>query len=1000
MNKKIAYYVMSMILLLNVLPFTSITVNAEELSVIGYIKVISDTDNTARKIKVLDNEGTIFASAEDISLITGYDLEVGELINYSKVGDMDTVTAVDIEFDGAVSAMGRKYEIHIVNNEDEIYLPLSQMLYLLHSQWWISEDKLVIRALPYTIIDFLGSENYESMWENKVNQTDLLMNGECELMHAFRTSLAAVFNDFDPQIFVLWWPGEGLYPFINEEYEEALLQIAIDDMDFLNTYDQESIISVFEESGFSNVKSNWDNAKSIIDIPDNIAEGAHDIDKIVESLSKNKDLKYFIYDFETLDPAILKAMSEKMDNVSNVMDITSIILDVAEISQRSHNWGEQYINQIRVLTDFDDSGYNKSVANNVKTVANGLIKEYQDPIQAAADEAALQATSLFLSKLLDESVIGKYFAVLTAGISIAKTYDNVRNDMEAADLAYMVDCLVKIEQIAMKEMSQSYSKLLSNNITGDFSQADLERLRNCTMLSLRTNLRNRAFIYYLNLKLNDDNNWENSIYAKNIQQQIVDDYAKICLLMETEKYDSLLFLDDFKNMYSNEYGSIREQLTLDIFHEGEIVEDAINFSDKEWNEYLSLFLCTHLTDYSGQEQDFSKLMWFAYWYIEWNDFNKITYDNEYAIISEVDINKVLEHYFDKISPHNSIDNILYNDGMFYYPSTDYGEIGRQIAIVNKIELINNGYKIYFDTAYIYPENVDTGELNPIEDWDEYYGYSLEQIKTNKFCEMRGVGEAVLEMNNNRAIMKRIIAYNNIIRDGDYVSLTGTIQTLYGNKVLILEHPYFFYRDGLSEGEEIEGVGLTGNTTNVDLNSIDGKRVSIFGEAVYAHTGHYYYPVSISNGWNNLKILDESINLEEEIENIKSVYNDIQDNSSALYEVDGGGGTTRYYDPNNRIRKIVCIPDCYQEILLNYPELAGYSAEYYYDKNEQLKFVFIYNEYGDEHRFYIYDRSYCIRYIDGEGNIYDFPDLTTPIEVNTLGVFCSQAQLEIAWAYGG
>ena len=402
MNKKVMCYVMSLIILLNVFPITCITVNAEEMAIIGYIEVLSDIDNNERKIKALNNDGTIFASAEDISLITGYDLEIGDFINYSKAGGMDTVTAVDIEFDGEVSAMGKKFEVHIINNEDEIYLPLSQMLYLLHSQWWLSENKLIIKSLPYTIIDFLCSGNYESMWENKVNQTDLLINGESKLAHALRTSLAAVFNDFDPEIFVLWWPGEGFYPFINEEYEEALLQIAVDDMDFLNLYGQESLISVFEESGFSDVKSNWDNVKNIIDIPDNLAEGAYDIDKIVEYLSKNKDLRYFIYDFETLDPAILKAMSEKMENVSNVMDITSIILDVAEISQRSHNWGEQYINQIRVLADFDDRGYNKSIANNVKTVANGLIEEYQDPIQAAADAAALQSTSLFLSKIFDE----------------------------------------------------------------------------------------------------------------------------------------------------------------------------------------------------------------------------------------------------------------------------------------------------------------------------------------------------------------------------------------------------------------------------------------------------------------------------------------------------------------------------------------------------------------------------------------------------------------------
>ncbi len=857
MNKRIICYVMSLIVLLNVLPATSIKVNAEELPVIGYIEVVSDIDNVARKIKALKKEGTIFVSADNISLITGYDIEIGELINYSKAGSIDTVMAVDIEFDGSVSAMGKEFKIHIINNEGEIYLPLLQMLYLLHAQWWQSEDKLVIKSLPYTIIDFFGSENYEEMWENRVNQTDLLINGESKFGNALRTSLAAVFNDFDPEIFILWWPDEGFSPILNEEYEEALLQIAIDDMDFLNKYNQEAMTSIFEETGFSNIKSGWDNIKNIIDIPDNIAEGAWDIDKIVEHLSKDKAVKsYFVYDFETLDPAILKAASKKMENISNAMDTASIILDVAEVSQRSKNWGEQYIDQIRVLADFDDRGYNNLMADKVKTVANGLIEEYQDPIRAAADEAALKSTTLLLSKIFDESVFGKYFAVLTAGISIAKTNDNVKNDMEAADLAYMVGRLVEIEQIAMNEMARSYSKLLSNNITGDFTKADLEKLRNCTMLSLRTNLRNKAFLYYLNLKLNDDNNWENSIYAQSIRHQIVEDYAKICLLMETERCDNYLFLNGFENMYSDEFGLVREQVNLEIFHEGEFTDDTVNYSNKEWNEYLSLFLCTHLTDYQGQEQDFWELLWFAYWYLNWNDLDKITYDNEYAIISESDINRILNQYFDKVSPQNSIDNILYENGMFYYPATDYGQIGRPIAIVNGIEKINGEYKISFDTAYISPENFDTGELNPIEDWDVYYGYNLEQIKEDKFCEVRGIGEAIIEIKDNRAIVKKITAYDNIIRDGKYANLTGTIQRLYGDGelILVLDHPWFFYENEYSDCVEIEEVGLTGHLA-IDLDSIEGKRVTTYGEVMAAHTRYHYRPVMIVNGLDNLKLLN-------------------------------------------------------------------------------------------------------------------------------------------------
>lgn len=601
MNRKIICYVMSLVILLNVLPITSIIVNAEEMPVIGYIEVISDTDNTAKKIKVLDNEGTIFVSTEDISLITGYDLEVGEFINYSKVGGMDTVTAVDIEFDGEVSAMGKKFEIHIVNHEDRIYLPLSQMLYLLHTQWWISDKQLFVKALPKTLVDFLA-ENYNDIIKNQVNQTDLLINGESKLGHNIRTSLAAVFNDFDPRIFVLWWPEEDFFPILNKEWEEALLQIAVDDMEFLDKNGQKAVLSAIEENEYVPGKTGLNNVKNIIDSPINLVEGTEDIDEIINWLSKESKSNNYLksnnyFDFSYIDIVELKELSKEIQGVSDAFEIADIILNVIEISQRSKKWGEQYINQIKILTDFDDTGYNKFITDKVKTVASGIIKEYQNSFESVSNEAVLQSVSLLTSKIFDESSLGKYYAVFDTGLTIAKiTNKNVKEDMDIADLAYMVDCLVKIEQIAMKEMNRSYNKLLNSNITGNFTQADLERLRNCTLLSVRTNLRNRTFLYYLNAKNNSY--WEYSVNAKTIHQQIINDYAMVCMLMETENSDQLLFLDDFDNMYSDESGIIRQNISMDIFQEGEIPITA----ESIYSDILDMFYYKISNGWNGYEE--------------------------------------------------------------------------------------------------------------------------------------------------------------------------------------------------------------------------------------------------------------------------------------------------------------------------------------------------------------------------------------------------------------
>jgi hypothetical protein len=601
MSRKVICYLMSFIILCNVLPITCITVGAEEMSKIGYIEVLSDIDNNERKIKVLNNEGTIFALAEDISLITGYDLEIGDHINYSKAGGMDVVTAVDIEFDGTVSAMGKNFKVHIVNHEDRIYLPLSQMLYLLHAQWWISDMQLVVKALPKTLIDFLG-ESYSDIIKNQVNQTDLLINGESKLGHSMRTSLAAVFNDFDPRIFVLWWPEEGFIPILNKEWEEALLQIAVNDMEFLDTYGQKAILSSIEENGYASSKANYDDLKNIIDLPINLVEGTEDIDELINWLSKEsktnnylKSNKYFDFSYINIDE--LKELSEEIQGVSNTLEFMDIVLNMVEISQRSKKWGEQYINQISILTDFDDTGYNTSITDRVKKVASGLMKEHQNSFQAASNEAVLQLVSLAASKIFDKSVFGKYYAVFDTGFSIAKiTNINVKEDTDAADLAYMVDCLVKIEQIAMREMSRSYNKLLSNDITGDFTQADLERLRNCTMLSVRTNLRNRTFLYYLNARNN--NNWEGSVNANIINQQIINDYAMVCMLMETENSDQLLFLDDFDNMYSDKSGIVRQNISMDIFQEGEIPITA----ETIYSDILDMFYYKISNGWNGYEE--------------------------------------------------------------------------------------------------------------------------------------------------------------------------------------------------------------------------------------------------------------------------------------------------------------------------------------------------------------------------------------------------------------
>ena len=538
----------------------------------GYIKVC--VNGTSKNYVALQNEGNLYLRVEDISEITGYDLDIGDRIAYFKAGDFDTTTAVDIEFDGTTYAMGKEYNVNIIKNDEDTFLPLNKMLYLLHSQWCMEDDYVAVQPLPYTIIDFLGS-NYESMCENKVNQTDLLVDGESELAHTLRSSLAAVFNDFDPMMFILWWPEEGISPALNKEYEEALLQLAVDDQDFLDSYGQSEIKKILEDSSIGQTKDALGTLKNVLDMPENLTGGLNDINELIQrvnELSKNhKSAKFDAYnDVSYMTPPRIKAWSQELEDITDTLEIINLLMNVSEVSQRSQDWGEDFISQISVLTDFDNMGYNTTITNRVKNVASNLIEEYQDPINASADEAALQATTFFLNKVFDESLFGKYFSIFNTGLAIAKTNENIKNSIDAADLSYMVDCLIKTEQIAMNEVNRSYSKVLQTVVNGNLTNQDIDRLRNCVMLSLRANLRNHAFIYYLNEKLTNDSNWRNSTHAQDIRNQIIKAYTLLCQVMETQPFDRLIVLDDFNNMYSDEYGLVRQRVTTDVFHEGEL----------------------------------------------------------------------------------------------------------------------------------------------------------------------------------------------------------------------------------------------------------------------------------------------------------------------------------------------------------------------------------------------------------------------------------------------
>ncbi len=174
--------------------------------------------------------------------------------------------------------------------------------------------------------------------------------------------------------------------------------------------------------------------------------------------------------------------------------------------------------------------------------------------------------------------------------------------------------------------------------------------------------------------------------------------------------------------------------------------------DKYLNIFLSTIYQNGIHEYDLENYDIGSLMEFAYSIpVEGTPYNDEE-GNYYYVVPYENVNDVLNFYFGITAPKEQIGDILFKDGEYYFPVWDYGELGMPIVIANNVEPEDNKYKVMFDLAYIWPENFDTGKLNPIEDWNIYYCYSIDQIKVDPFCEMLGSGYAILEQKGENLII--------------------------------------------------------------------------------------------------------------------------------------------------------------------------------------------------------------------------------------------------------
>lgn len=765
--KRIISFLLGVCLVLGLFP---VTVKADDVQT-KYLKV--SVNEELKTYECLWDNEEIYCSVENLAEMTNYNWfkmedsleyqffrEYDEPDNYAI--ELQTSVTVSVDEEKAeIEAMDESYTVNCYFLDNKLFLPLEKLLYLLHAEWVVDNDTVYVTPMPLTILDFLAIHQMDLV-KIASQEDDVLINtgwllSDTQIGQAVYSTIAEVFSDFDGKIFMLWWPGEGNVE-TAECYENAILQLAKEDKEFVGEEVQQDALAMSVNSLFYLNNNYLNKIQNIMELPENVDEIVKSVPDAIEILKSmghdNKKLNTIakkIDDIEEIDMG--KLPIDIPDEIGDGLDLLQCVWNTYDTATRVKNWNDEYLAQIQVLGDYQEFGsINDTVTRYVRSSAQKLIDSYQNPTEAAANEAIQSTMGLLLSKTFDASPFGKAFSIMNAVGSCYGVFD-----METADTYDMyaelrvVTFSVKIEQ--MVKYLLDYNNLL--NTTDKLTDWEIEDYRNQLMLYLRLNLRNKAQLYNLNVKGNEDRNWGQSQEAKELHNEIVLVYTMLAELIETKDYDSFIILDNAWDVFNSEEEN-EKSITSEILQD-ENKEDLYLILSRYISDNI---LGNGLGNYCQENIDYSKLLWFAYYHMYGSQ--KIIYEEGYDTIIEVDVNNLIKQIFDISIPCQDFGEVLYKDNKFYYPVMDYGEIGMPIAIIKDIYLDENDrYNVSFYNVYVYPEDFESGVLNPIENWDVYYEYNIQDVSNDQFCEIDGEGVCILERKNNNFI---ILEYQESISD--------------------------------------------------------------------------------------------------------------------------------------------------------------------------------------------------------------------------------------------
>lgn len=577
-GKRIISVILSVTILISSYSYAAV---AEEKMIYGNIKIsIIGGNENSYSVKIKGDE--VYLSTEDIASITGYKCEVDKNITYIKADGIEVNTAIDIDFDGKTEAMKEEYQLEVVKEEGEYYLPLEEMLYLTHATWCVEDSVLIVSQMEKNIFDF-SMENLITGEYDITDKSELFIEGN-NISSAFTDTLIYALRNFDSRLYVPMLAAGSL---TDEQYEKALMQLTENDNEFLGGVGEEMIKQQLEGSLFSQLSKDAKNLQFMTESIDNISN----IDEAIEIVDKSSNIAKKITDTPDLSGKEIKQISKLLSRVGTVSEWADILCNINEMAHWSEKMGQDFLRELQALRKIDETKnyYTKSLVKSIKRASQNLINRTQPELKNWEVTKDMQV--VLVNKLIEKGVDLTPLGQMIGGMQLADRTlsifsEDYTNFMQAHELSYTTKFLVDLEVLSSMEMWLYYYKVNSQK----FTAKDLEDFRTYLSMMFKLNIRTQFLVYKINELKYANTDWKNTNEAKEIQKIIAQSYALSCQLKSTENMDKRLLLGEFKDMFSNKEGFTRVNIPVSLVKISEKPNmDTVTGKEEIYNVYAEAY---------------------------------------------------------------------------------------------------------------------------------------------------------------------------------------------------------------------------------------------------------------------------------------------------------------------------------------------------------------------------------------------------------------------------